>query len=134
MSYIAFDANAIPFKDNSIDYMTTFVGLQNIGNPNQVFNELKRASDEIFYAICVFCPENDFTNRTFLENYVIDKLWIKNRFIGEFEKVDWKTDCKNSIVAEVKPTPTGEIVKGYGRDGFPIADSNFEYCTMILYK
>lgn len=134
MSYITFDANAIPFKDNSIEYMTTFIGLQNIGNPNQIFNELKRVSDGTFYAICDFCPENDLTNRTALENYGIDKLWIKNRLIGEFEKVDWKTDCKNSIVAEVKPTPAGEIVKGYGIDGFPIADSHFEYCTMILYK
>jgi len=130
MSYIAFDANYIPFKDGSIKNITTNAGLQNIEKPTEIINELRRVCKGKFFAICGFCPEADFENKKVLEQWGIDKLWIKDRLVFEFVKAGWKVNCHNSIITEVKPTPMGEIVKGVGIDGFPVTDSHFESCTM----
>jgi len=130
-TFIAFDATQSPFRNNVIPIITTFLGLQNILKPDDIVLELKRICTNRFYSISSFCPENDSVNNEVLEKFGIDKMWIKGKNISEFKRNGWNIDIENSIIAEVKPTPMGEIVKGVGIDGFPVADSQFEYCTMV---
>jgi uncharacterized protein YbaR (Trm112 family) len=130
-TFIAFDAAQSPFRNTVIPIMTTFAGLQNILKPDDIVLELKRICTNRFYSISSFCPESDSVNKEVLEKIGIDKMWIKERNISEFKRNDWDVDIENSIIAEVKPTPMGEIVEGVGIDGIPVADSQFECCTVV---
>lgn len=130
-TFIAFDVIKSPFRNKVIPIMTTFAGLQNILKPDGVISELERICSKKFYSISSFCPESDSVNREVLEKFGIDKMWIKERNISEFKRNGWNVDIENSIIAEVKPTPMGEIVEGVGIDGIPVADSQFECCTMV---
>lgn len=123
---MAFDASAIPFKKKSIKTIITYVGLQNILNIEGTIRELKRICSGEFLSICSFIPKEDITNKKALKNN--STLWLNELYIKQFSKHNWKLKKENSNIVNVRPTPIGKIAKGFGIDGFPVAETQFEYC------
>jgi hypothetical protein len=80
----------------------------------------------------MFCPEGDAVNKAILEQSGIEKLFIKPLLLNELKSCGWEIFNDNFVIVIVKPTPFGDIIKGYGIDGFPVCDSSFEYCTLIM--
>ena len=131
VSYMAFDLNKSPFKNKSVKTITTYVGLQNIENPEKIFGELRRICGGKLYSACVFCCEDNVINRKALENDGLDKTWIKNKYIEQFNNAGFVSIVENSIATVDDPTPVGEIVQGVGIDGFPVEPGNFERAVVI---
>ena len=105
VSYIALDINYIPFQNQSVSYLITFLGLQNLNNFTNAITELKRVSSGSFYVVCMFCSPDDWTNLEVLIPDGLDSLFVKNKLTLEFEKLGMTVECLNSISANVKPTP-----------------------------
>lgn len=130
LSYLVFDSKNTPFKKDSIQVMTSFQGLQNIENPGNVLSELNRICSGIFYSICSLCSEDDETNRKALRKFGLESMYIKKFHKEEFKKSGFYAEVLNSIFAKSSPTPTGKIIRGFGIDGFPVADGIFEHCIV----
>jgi len=131
VSYIAFDLKKSPFKNKSVKTITTYVGLQNIENPEKIFGELRRICGGKLYSACVFCCEDNIVNRKDLENDGLDKTWIKNKYIEEFNNAGFVSVVENSIITLDDPTPVGKIMQGVKIDGFPVEPGNFERAVVI---
>jgi hypothetical protein len=123
--------NKSPFKNKSVKTITTYVGLQNINNPEKIFGELRRICGGKFYSACVFCAEDNITNRKDLENDGLDNTWIKNKYLEGFNNAGFASIVENSIITLDEPTPVGEIIKGVKIDRFPVEPGNFERAVVI---
>jgi ubiquinone/menaquinone biosynthesis C-methylase UbiE/uncharacterized protein YbaR (Trm112 family) len=130
ITFIAFDAQTTPFRNNSIPVMTSFQGLQNIANPNNIISELKRISCGELYSVCNFCSEDDEVNRADLRKTGIEPMYMKKMHLDEFTNNGWKVELLNSIFAKSSPTPMGKILLNAGVDGFPVTDGIFEHCIV----
>ena len=131
VSYIAFDLNKTPFRDKSINIMTSLFGLQSVVSPVRIFEEIRRICDGKLYSACVFCCDENSKNVKLLEESGEDSMIIKDKYIEEFDKVGFTSIVKNSIITFNEPTPVGEIAKGVIIDGFPVEADDFEYAVVI---
>lgn len=133
ISYMVFDIKAIPFRDKSIQNMTTVVGLQNVGSDyEQIIKELYRVCEGTFYADCQFFQDDDTVHKTALIDMGMEKFFFRDTMVSEFEKYGWKAEVKNSVVFPMVPTPVGKIVKDYGIDALPIIETNCESCVVVM--
>jgi ubiquinone/menaquinone biosynthesis C-methylase UbiE/uncharacterized protein YbaR (Trm112 family) len=130
ITFIAFDARTTPFRNNSVPIITSFVGLQNIDNPDNIISELKRISSGEFYSVCSFCSEDDDINRADLRKSGIESMYLKKKHVDEFVNNGWKVELLNPILAKSSPTPMSKILPNVGVDGFPVADGIFEHCIV----
>ncbi|AKI97807.1 methyltransferase domain-containing protein [Kosmotoga pacifica] len=119
------DAAKLPFKDKSIDVITTAVGFQNMQNGMQTFKELRRVSKKLI-AVCIFMEEGD-PNLA----YVSDKtLHVGKYFKKALEKTGWEVSFENEISARVEPTPVSEIM-GIRPDKLPVTPTTFKFVDVI---
>ena len=131
VSYIAFDLNKSPFRNKSIKIITTFFGLQNIVSPVRIFNEIRRICDGKLYSICNFCCDENSKNIKVLEEDGSAEMWLKNKYINEFDKVGFTSVVENSIITFNELTLVGKIAKGVTIDNFPVEPGDFEYAVVI---
>ncbi len=135
LSLIAFDARKTPFKDNSIEIMTSNMGLQNIDQPEDVIKEMNRITKGIFMSIMFFIDENDKIHMDFFDKYLSTAYATRRNAFETFKKAGWSSvNIANSFLANIKPTPKGEILKRAGIDGFPIVDTKVEFCVFQAKK
>lgn len=69
LSLIAFDARMTPFKDSSIETMTSNLGIQNIEQPGEVINEMNRITKGQLMRIMQFINKNDKVHMHLLNKY-----------------------------------------------------------------
>lgn len=125
VTQIVADAAKLPFKDKSIDVVTTAVGFQNMQNATPVFKELHRVTKKLI-ALCIFMEEGD-TNLA----YVGDKtLHVDKYFKKSLKETGWNVDLENEINARVEPTPVSEIL-GIRPDKIPVVPTTFKFATVI---
>ncbi|MCM1991843.1 methyltransferase domain-containing protein [Oceanirhabdus seepicola] len=134
LSLIAFDARKTPFKNNSIQIMTSNVGIQNIEDPGNVIDEMNRITKGKFMSIMHLIDENDKVHIELFENYGGLDYATKERAKDTFKRNSWNSEIQNSFMAEIKPTPTGKILDGGQIDGFPIQDTKVEFCVIVASK
>lgn len=134
LSLIAFDARKTPFKDNSIVTMTSNMGIQNIEQPGEVINEMNRISKGTFMSVMCFIDKYDKVHMDLLNKYGSMTYATRDNAFETFKRKGWNVKIANSFVANVKPTPEGEILKGARIDGFPIADTKLEFCVIQARK
>lgn len=134
VSLIAFDARRTPFKDNSIEVMTSNIGIQNIENPGDVIKEMNRINSGVFLSIMKFIDEDDKANMEFMKKYGFDAYATRERTTKIFEEAGFKVSVDNSFMADIKPTPEGEILEGQGIDGFPVSDTKAEFAVVVGRK
>ena len=119
------DAARLPFKDRSVDVLTTAMGFQNMQDAEPVFREIRRVSKKMV-ALCIFISEDD-PNLA----YVKDRsLHVAGLFRQGLEKAGWEVSIANSIKAHAEPTPQSEII-GSRPDRLPVVPTIFEFATVL---
>ncbi len=131
ISLLAFDARMTPFKSGSVNIMTANLGLPNIVYANDVTKELRRIVSGELMSIMYFYPVDDFENIEALKKAKLEEFSLRSSTIDIFNNQNWKTEIKNEYKGLAKPTPDGKIMNGVKIDGFPIADTVLEWCTLV---
>jgi len=130
VSLLAFDARRTPFRDRSIDMMTTFVGLPNIEQPGSLLKELRRVVSGRFLAISQFYPAADAVNVTALREYGLDNSMLLEPALNDFRKAGWDVSIRNLHRGLARPTPRSALIPDQGIDGFPIAETTLDWCVL----
>lgn len=134
LSLIAFDARRTPFKNSSIELMTSNLGLPNIEKPGSVVSELLRIAKDTFMSVMYFIDNSDTVHLDFFEKYSTTAYATRDNAIETFEKCGWDVEIVNSFIADVEPTPKGVILEGLQIDGAPLEDTKYEFCIVAAKK
>jgi len=130
VSLLALDARRTPFRSESIETMTTNLGLPNIQEPAGLYDELRRIVAGRFLAISTFYPPDDETNIIALQEHRLDRSMLRDRVLSDFSAAGWKVSIRNSMLGSAQPTPRGEILESAGIDAFPVRETTLEWCTL----
>jgi len=130
VSLLAFDARRTPFKNSSVEALTTNVGLPNIEEPGNLLKELHRIVSGKFLAISNFLPEDDEENGKVIREAGLEAMVYRKKVLEEFNKAGWNVDVQNVCKSEAKPTATSEVIEGARIDGLPVADTIYEWCVL----
>ena len=136
---MAFDATASPFRENSVDVMTTCFGLQEIPHTKSALKECHRICNGLFYIIATFSPEDDDeTYKIKKERYKLTDELIaageKNSCMEFIREAGFNVKCENSKSVFAPKAPRSEFIPGFGFDALPIVDSMTEFCTLCAIK
>jgi uncharacterized protein YbaR (Trm112 family) len=134
LSLFAFDARKTPFRDNSITTMTSYLGLPNIERAGGVISELNRITQKEFMSVMHFIDKEDKIHMDLFNQYGNIAYATRDNAIETFRRGGWNIEICNSYFANVKPTPEGEILEGAGIDGFPVEDTQVEFCVIRAGK
>lgn len=134
LSLIAFDARRTPFKDSSIEILTSNMGLQNIECPGEVTKEMNRITKDTFMSVMFFIDKEDKIHMDLFNKYGNAAYVTRSNAIDTFKKAGWNVNIANSFLANIMPTPEDKILKGASIDGFPIADTKIEFCVIQATK
>ncbi|MBO8167364.1 MAG: methyltransferase domain-containing protein [Kosmotoga sp.] len=125
VTQVVADAAKLPFKDKSIDVITTAAGFQNMQNALPVFKELRRVAKKLI-ALCIFMEEGD-PNLA----HVSDKtLHVGKYFKKALEEAGWEVSFENEIRARAEPTPASKIF-GVKPDKIPVVPTIFKFTTVV---
>lgn len=134
LSLISFDARKTPFKDNSIIILTSNMGIQNIEQPGELISEMNRITKRDFMSVMQFIDEGDKVHMDLFNKFGSVAYATRDKAYETFKRTGWNVKVCNSFIANIKPTPEGEILKGAGVDGFPIENTKIEYCVIQASK
>jgi uncharacterized protein YbaR (Trm112 family) len=132
VSLLAFDARRTPFKDGAVETLTTNLGFPNIEKPGSLLRELRRIVAGKFLAVSHFFPEEDEVNAKVIREAKLETLLYKRRALEQFTEASWKAEVKNICVGGARPTPPGVVLEGARIDDLPVADTNLEWCVLLL--
>lgn len=133
LSLIAFDARRSPFKDNSIELMTSNVGIQNIEQPGKVIKEMNRICKDTFLSIMMLFSSDDKVHLDFMNKFGNTSYMTEASALKTFNTEAWKCSLINKVKGNIKPTPVGEIIE-MGIDGIPIENTIVDFCIMNCKK
>jgi uncharacterized protein YbaR (Trm112 family) len=126
LSFLALDARRTPFKQGSIETMTTNLGLPNIENPGDLLKELLRICAGTFMAISYFLPEREDENTQLVRQFGLDQMMFKSRAKACFKEAGWQANPENICTSPARPTPKGQVIPG-AIDGLPVVDTELEW-------
>jgi hypothetical protein len=131
VSLLAFDARLTPFKDSTVETLTTNQGLPNIEKPGDLLAELRRVVAGTFYAISHFYPEDDIPNGQALEAFGLEQLLYERSAHSAFTGAGWTVQVENRCAAPAHPTPKGEVIAGAVIDGLPVEATTLDWCVLV---
>ena len=131
ISFLAFDARHTPFKDASVETLTTNLGLPNIEQPGSLLQELRRIVSGTFWAISQFYPQDDEANAAALRDAEVSELVFRRSTLDHFAAAGWHVELVNPCSAAARPTPIGVVLEGAGIDAFPVAETTLEWCVLL---
>ena len=129
VSLLAFDARKTPFKDRSIETLTTNLGVPNIRGTGELFRELRRIVSGRFLAISHFFPEDD-GNKDVIEQFELGDAVYKVRLVENMSAAGFKVDTGLSCVGKASPTPVGVVLEGMPVDGLPVERTEYEWSVV----
>jgi len=133
VSLLAFDARLTPFRDRSVQTLTTNLGLPNIEQPKKLLPELRRIVAGSFLAVSHFYPEDDEVNARALQEVGIGSFLYRRSALSQFSSAGWQVKIANSCPATAQPTPKGVILEGAGIDAFPVSETTLEWCVLVAH-
>ncbi|MCI0713207.1 MAG: methyltransferase domain-containing protein [Chloroflexi bacterium] len=128
LSLIACDARRLPFKNQSIPTMTSYVGLANIEKPGDVVAELKRVVSGKLLAISLFYAPDDASNAAIIKEHGL--LMFEDELLAIFDRLNWQATVMARMEVTARPTPTSEIL-GVGIDGLPVNKTTITWGTIV---
>ena len=129
VSLLAFDARKTPFKDRSIETLTTNLGVPNIRGTGELFRELRRTVSGRFLAISHFFPEDD-GNREVIGQFELGDAVYKARLVEKMSAAGFDVITGVSCVGKASPTPVGVVLEGMPVDGLPAESTEYEWCVV----
>jgi uncharacterized protein YbaR (Trm112 family) len=130
VSLMAFDARLTPFRDGSLNTLTTNLGLPNMEDPGRLLLELDRIVDGTMLAISHFFPLDDELNKEVIEDAGLGPLLYRQSAVERFVSAGWCVDLENTCVAKALPTPASTVIEGARADGLPVAPTELEWCVL----
>jgi len=131
VSLLGFDARRTPFRDGVVPIMTTYVGLPNINSPGELLVEIRRIVGGVFIAVSQFYPPDDAFNRHALEQAGRETMHLKGLALDGFASSGWHVEVVNLCYGPARPTPAATVIEGAGIDGFPVAETELEWCVLV---
>ena len=131
VSMISFDARRTPFKDGSVDTLTTNLGLPNIEDPGKLLKELRRITRGNLLAISHFFPEDDEANARVIRDAGLEMLLHRRTALEQFDDSGWDVEVKNACVGDARPTPPSVVFDGTRPDGLPVEETTLEWCVLF---
>ena len=126
-NYIAYNAEASPFRCKSVTTAISLLGLQHIANYNACINDLRRIVKKNIIHISSFCHEDDRINILFLRRRKIADMWSENKFFEALMMANMTYEILLSIKSAAKGVSRMEERSCIGRDMFPLVDTNILY-------
>jgi uncharacterized protein YbaR (Trm112 family) len=130
LSLLAFDARRTPFRDRSLHWLTTNLGLPNIEQPGDLLSELRRVVSGELLAISYFVDPQDATNLAFIQEKDLSALFVRAELEKLMTACGWQIQFANLCYAPARPTPTSQILEGAGIDAFPAAPTTLQWCVV----
>jgi hypothetical protein len=131
VSLLAFDARRTPFREGSIEILTTNLGLSNIEQPGALVRELRRILGGAFSAVCHFFPEEDVANRQTIERLGLSPFLYRRSALAQFEPPLWHVGVANARFGKARPTSPGQLLEGAGIDALPAAETVLQWCVLL---
>ncbi|HSB89556.1 MAG TPA: Trm112 family protein [Anaerolineales bacterium] len=129
VSLLVFDARRTPFSANSIEILTTNLGLPNIKDPGELCREIRRVLSGTFLAISHFYPPADGNADAIREAGLADHLYSESaeRLL---KRADLRVQTHNSCQGSASPTPVGQVLEGAQIDSLPVADTQLQWSVL----
>jgi ubiquinone/menaquinone biosynthesis C-methylase UbiE/uncharacterized protein YbaR (Trm112 family) len=131
VSLLAFDARRTPFKDNTVQAMTTHLGLANIQQPGELLKELRRIVDGALLAINHFYPEDDTVNAETIRKLDLAAMLYESSALQLFAEAGWHVSLANAQLAHATPTSASQIFDGVKIDSLPVSETTLRWCTIV---
>jgi len=131
ISLLAFDARQTPFKDKTIETLTTNLGLPNIEEPGNLLKELRRIVKGTFLSISHFFPENDETNGKAIRKLNLETFMFRQSALESFATNRWNVEIRNVCTGKAVPTAPSSIIEELRNDGLPVSETELEWCTLV---
>jgi hypothetical protein len=124
-----FDARRTHFGADSIETLTTNLGLPNIRDPGELGREIRRILSGTFLAISHFYPPGDENAGAIRESGLADHLYSGSakRLL---QAADLRVQAYNSCQGSASPTPVGQIIAGAQIDSLPVADTHLQWSVL----
>jgi ubiquinone/menaquinone biosynthesis C-methylase UbiE len=129
LSLVASDARRLPFRDDSVSTLTSYLGLPNIRKPGEVLQELRRIGDGVFWTISQFYREDDEAHQNFIQEQGFELLYEKVA-LDRFEEAGWQVNILNRYRVEVAPTPESDVLVGARIDRMPLSKTEIDICLL----
>ncbi|UCG25046.1 MAG: hypothetical protein JSW55_03365 [Chloroflexota bacterium] len=130
VSLLAFDARRTPMRTGIVPLLTTYLGLPNVEQPGELLAELRRIVAGAFLAVSHFYPTDDQANGQALRQAGLDALLFKQSALDRFAESGWLAEVANACAGPARRTPTGVVIEGAVIDGFPVAETQLEWCVI----
>ena len=124
---IAADAAALPFADAAVPAVTTYVGLQNIADPEPAMRELRRVSHGPMRTIGTGYPPDDTANRAALAELGFTATADRDQISAAFTDAGWRLAVLETCRSVADPTPKGEVIAGGAVDALPVAATTLDW-------
>lgn len=134
LSLVACDARRMPFKDKSIQTLTTFVGLQNIEKPGEMARELFRIVGGAFWALSQFYHEDDAVNSQEIYSAGLQDFSFEKAAVAHLESAGFRVSVESRCSPAVAPTPTGIILSGAQLDRLPVAPTTIDTGILVARR
>jgi uncharacterized protein YbaR (Trm112 family) len=129
VSLLAFDARKTPFKDRSIETLTSNLGVPNIRGTSELFRELRRIVSGRFLAISHFFPDDD-GNRDVIEQFELGDAVYRARLTENMSAAGFEVKFNAACVGKASPTPVGVVLEDMPVDGLPVERTEYEWCVV----
>jgi uncharacterized protein YbaR (Trm112 family) len=126
---LAFDARRTPFRDGAVETMTTFLGLANVEQPDELLSELRRAVGGRLLAIHQLYPEGD-ANADAIQAAGMERIGYREPFLEELTSAGWQAEIVLECGARAVPTPAGVVLEGARIDGLPVAPTEVDWLVI----
>jgi uncharacterized protein YbaR (Trm112 family)/SAM-dependent methyltransferase len=137
VSLLAFEAHAMPFREDAIDTMVTNLGLQaraalsHVERPGVLLRELRRVLNGEFLAISHFYTEDDVANGAIIQDSELASFLYKQALAEGFTEAGFMVSIENTQESVVKPTPSSDLIPGLCMDELPITETVLEWGIVL---
>lgn len=131
VTLLCFDARRTPFRDGAVATMTSNLGLPNVAQPDVLLPELRRVVSGTLLAIAHFILADDAPNLAAAREGGYAVMSVRAETLAALAAAGWRAEAANLCVGRAEPTPRGVVLEDVGIDGFPVAATTLEWCTLV---